>query len=226
MLFAFDCDGVLVDSEIIASQVDAELFTRSGYQITASEVSRRFAGLTSRAIHDIVEKEIGRPLPASYMEEQTAALDGRLARELKAVPGLTELLEKIEGQPRCICSNSSTDRLRIELDKTRLWDKFAPNIFSAVEVGDQKPKPAPNVYAYAAQAMGFAPRDVLVLEDSVFGVHAAKAAGCRVLGFTGGSHTWPGHADLLTEAGAETVIRRFAELPQIAEAVMSWEGLD
>jgi len=226
MLFAFDCDGVLVDSEIIASQVDAELFTRSGYQITASEVSRRFAGLTSRAIHDIVEKEIGRPLPASYMEEQTAALDGRLARELKAVPGLTELLEKIEGQPRCICSNSSTDRLRIELDKTRLWDKFAPNIFSAVEVGDQKPKPAPNVYAYAAHAMGFAPRDVLVLEDSVFGVHAAKAAGCRVLGFTGGSHTWPGHADLLTEAGAETVIRRFAELPQIAEAVMSWEGLD
>ncbi len=226
MLFAFDCDGVLVDSEIIASEVDAALFTRNGYEITASEVSRRFAGLTSTAIHDIVEKEIGRPLPATYMAEQTAELDRRLARDLKAVPGLTELLEKIEGQPRCICSNSTTERLKIELDKTRLWDKFAPSIFSAVEVGDQKPKPSPNVYIYAAQAMGFAPRDVFVLEDSVFGIHAAKAAGCRVVGFTGGSHTWPGHADLLIEAGAETVIRRFADLPQIAEAVMSWEGLE
>ncbi|HVZ14839.1 MAG TPA: HAD family phosphatase [Bauldia sp.] len=226
MLFAFDCDGVLVDSEIIASEVDSELFVRNGYQITANEVSRRFAGLTSKAIHDIVEKEIGHALPADYMEQQTAELDRRLARDLKAVPGVTELLEKIDGQPRCICSNSSTARLRIELDKTRLWDSFAPNIFSAVEVGDKQPKPSPNVYAYAAQTMGFAPRDVLVLEDSVFGVHAAKAAGCRVIGFTGGSHTWPGHADLLTDAGAETVIRRFADLPKIAEAVMSWEGME
>jgi beta-phosphoglucomutase-like phosphatase (HAD superfamily) len=57
-------------------------------------------------------------------------------------------------------------------------------------------------------------------------VHAAKAAGCRVVGFTGGRHTWIGHADLLTEAGAETVIHRFADLPKIAEAVMSWEGME
>ena len=66
---------------------------------------------------------------------------------------------------------------------------------------------------------------MLVLEDSVFGVHAAKTAGARVVGFTGGAHTWLGHADLLTEAGAETVIRTFADLPRIADALMAWEGM-
>ena len=67
MLFAFDCDGVLVDSEIIASEVDAAMLTEVGYKITADEVSRRFAGLTSQAIHDMVEKEIGRSLPADFL---------------------------------------------------------------------------------------------------------------------------------------------------------------
>jgi beta-phosphoglucomutase-like phosphatase (HAD superfamily) len=67
---------------------------------------------------------------------------------------------------------------------------------------------------------------MLVLEDSVFGVRAAKGAGARVIGFTGGKHTWLGHADLLEEAGAETVIHRFADFPKMAEAVMAWEGME
>ena len=224
MLFAFDCDGVLVDSEVIASEVDAEMLTRAGYTITAAEVNQRFAGLTHVAIHDIVEKEIGHKLPADFLQEQEAEVDRRLGRDLKLIEGAREMLETIEG-PRCLCSNSTTKRLKIELDRVRLWDQFAPNIFSAVEVGDKKPKPAPNVYEYAARTMGVEPREVLVLEDSVFGIHAAKAAGCRVIGFTGGGHTWLGHADLLIEAGAETVIKRFSDFPRIAEAVMSWEGM-
>ena len=224
MLFAFDCDGVLVDSEVIASEVDAEMLTKAGYEISAAEVNQRFAGLTHVAIHDIVEKEIGHKLPADFLQEQEAEVDRRLGRDLKLIEGAREMLETIEG-PRCLCSNSTTKRLKIELDRVRLWDQFAPNIFSAVEVGDKKPKPAPNVYQYAARTMGVEPREVLVLEDSVFGIHAAKAAGCRVIGFTGGGHTWLGHADLLIEAGAETVIKRFSDFPRIAEAVMSWEGM-
>jgi len=224
MLFAFDCDGVLVDSEVIASEVDAEMLTKAGYEISAAEVNQRFAGLTHVAIHDIVEKEIGHKLPADFLQEQEAEVDRRLGRDLKLIEGAREMLETIEG-PRCLCSNSTTKRLKIELDRVRLWDQFAPNIFSAVEVGDKKPKPAPNVYEYAARTMGVEPREVLVLEDSVFGIHAAKAAGCRVIGFTGGGHTWLGHADLLIEAGAETVIKRFSDFPRIAEAVMSWEGM-
>lgn len=224
MLFAFDCDGVLVDSEVIASEVDAEMLTEVGFEITAAEVSRRFAGLTSRTIHDIVEKEIGRSLPERFLSDQKEQLDRRLARDLKVVPGVDELLDRIDG-PRCICSNSTSERLKMELDKTRLWDRFAPHVFSAVEVGDRQPKPSPNVYLHAVKAFDINPREMLVLEDSVFGVAAAKAAGARVVGFTGGRHTWLGHADLLIEAGAETVIKRFADLPAIANALMSWEGM-
>jgi beta-phosphoglucomutase-like phosphatase (HAD superfamily) len=111
------------------------------------------------------------------------------------------------------------------LEKTDLYDRFSPYIYSAVEVGSLEPKPAPNVYLHAAAELEIDPREALVLEDSVFGVTAARAAGMRVVGFTGGRHTWPGHADLLTEAGAETVIRRFTDLPAVAEALMAWEGI-
>jgi HAD superfamily hydrolase (TIGR01509 family) len=225
MLIAFDCDGVLVDSEIIAAEVDARLLTEAGFKITPAEVTQRFAGLTSGAIHDIVEKEIGRPLPADYMERQKEELDGRLARELKVVPGAEAVLDRIEW-PRCICSNSSTERLTLELNKVKLIDRFRPYIFSAIEVGDRQPKPAPNVYAHAAREFGVNPREMVVLEDSIFGVRAAKAAGARVIGFTGGRHSWAGHADLLTDAGAETVIRRFEDLPAIAEALVAWEGME
>ena len=224
MLFAFDCDGVLVDSEVIASQVDAELLTEAGYEITAEDVSRRFAGLRSVAIHDQVEAELGRALPQNFLQRQHDELDRRLARDLKAVPGVHEMLDRIDG-PRCVCSNSTNERLKLSLDKTNLWDRFRPYIFSAVEVGDRQPKPSPNVYLFAAAQFGVDPREMLVIEDSIFGVTAAKMAGARVIGFVGGRHSWPGHADLLTEAGAETVIRRWADLPAVAEALMAWEGL-
>jgi HAD superfamily hydrolase (TIGR01509 family) len=224
MLFAFDCDGVLVDSEIIASAVDAELLTRAGYKITPDEVTRRFAGLTSTAIHDLIEAELGRPLPADFLAKQKEELDRRLARDLQVVPGALEVLEAIDG-PCCVCSNSSNERLAISLNKTGLHDRFMPHIFSAVEVGTREPKPSPNVYLHAAKAFGVEPREMLVVEDSVFGIAAAKTAGARVVGFTGGRHSWPGHADLLTDAGAETVINRFADLPRVAEALMAWEGM-
>jgi HAD superfamily hydrolase (TIGR01509 family) len=224
MLYVFDCDGVLVDSEIIASQVDAEHLTRIGFPITAEEVTIRFAGLTARELGAIVEVELGHPLPSSFFEEQHDEVNRRLASDLEAVPGIHDILDVLDG-PRCIGSNSSGDRLKLELEKTRLYDLFAPHIYSAVEVGDRQPKPSPNVYLYAMKQFGASPRETIILEDSVFGVRAAKTAGARVVGFTGGRHSWPGHADRLTEAGAETVIRRFADLPKVAEAFMAWEGM-
>ena len=225
MLYVFDCDGVLVDSEIIASDVDAAHLTRLGYPITAEEVTIRFAGLTARELGAIVEVELGHPLPPTFFDEQNAEVNRRLATELEAVPGIHDILDSLDG-PRCIGSNSSSDRLRLELEKTRLYDLFAPHIYSAVEVGDRQPKPAPNVYLHAIKEFGVSPRETIILEDSVFGVRAGKAAGARVVGFTGGRHSWPGHADKLTEAGAETVIRRFADLPKVAEAFIAWEGME
>jgi HAD superfamily hydrolase (TIGR01509 family) len=225
MLLAFDCDGVLVDSEVIAAAVDAELLSEAGYAITPPEVSRRFAGLTSREIAAIVEAELGRPLPDSFFERAHSEIDLRLAAEVQPVRGAQEMLDRLDG-PWCVCSNSSSERLAISLKKTLLYDAFAPDIFSAVEVGTRKPKPSPNVYLHALEQFRSAPRDALVLEDSVPGVIAARAAGCRVVGFTGGSHTYSGHADALSEAGAETVIRRLVDFPAMVSAMAAWQGVE
>ncbi len=224
MLFVFDCDGVIVDSEIISSAVDAELLGEAGYPISPAEVTRRFAGLTAVAFGDIIAAETGRPLPEDFFANARAEIDRRLAAELRPIAGIHDVLDRLDGR-RCVCSNSSSKRLRISLEKTRLYDRFRPYIFSAVEVGTHEPKPSPNVYAYAIEQFGVEPREALVIEDSVFGIRAARSAGARVIGFTGGSHTWPGHADLLTEAGAETVINRLADLPKVAEALAAWEGI-
>jgi HAD superfamily hydrolase (TIGR01509 family) len=224
MLFLFDCDGVLVNSEIIASEVDAELLSKAGYPISSEDVTRRFAGLTFRMMVEIIESETGRTLPDDMLARQKEQLDQRLASELKPVPGVEDLLDRLDSE-RCVCSNSSSERLGITLGRAQLLDRFVPHIYSAVEVGDRQPKPAPNVYAYAAKQFGRPPRECVVIEDSVFGVTAGRGAGMRVVGFTGGAHTWPGHADLLTEAGAETVIKRLADLPKVAEAFAAWDGL-
>jgi len=224
MLIIFDCDGVLVDSEIIAAKVDAEHLAEVGFTITPENVIRRFAGLTSANIVEIVEAETGKPLPPEFLDQQQAELNRRLAEEVEAVPGALALVDTLDG-PRCVCSNSSTDRLKITMQRTGLWDRFAPYIWSAVEVGTMKPKPDPNVYRYALEQFRADPRDTLVVEDSVFGVTAAHAAGARVVGFTGGAHAWPGLADLLTQAGAETVINRLADVPKVAEAFAVWDGI-
>src|SRR6476620_3978520 len=111
MRYVFACDGVLVDSEIIASKVDAEHLTRLGYPITAEEVTMRFAGLTARELGAIVEVEIGHPLPSNFFAEQNAEVDRRLAADLEAVPGIHDILDSLDG-PHCIASNSSGERLR------------------------------------------------------------------------------------------------------------------
>ena len=224
MLFLFDCDGVLVDSEIIAAKVDSEHLAEVGFAITPEEIVRRFAGLTSRDIVEVIEAELGRPLPEDFLAEQKVELDRRLAAEVEAVPGIHDLLDRLDG-PRCVCSNSTGERLKLTMERTRLFDRFKPYIYSAVEVGTRQPKPDPNVYRHAMAEFGVAPRETIVVEDSVFGVTAAKNAGARVVGFTGASHAWPGLADLLSEAGAETVIRRLADLPKVAEAFMAWDGV-
>ncbi len=225
MLFLFDCDGVLVDSEIIAAEVDAHLLTEAGYPISAEDVVHRFAGLTFRLMVENVEAETGRKLPDELFQQQREELDRRLAGEVRPIAGIEEVLDRLEGRERCVCSNSSSARLKITLGRTQLYDRFAPHIYSAVEVGDRQPKPSPNVYSYAAEQFGRPPSECIAIDDSVFGVTAARAAGMRVVGFTGAGHSWPAQADLLTEAGAETVIKRLADLPQVAEAFAMWGGL-
>src|SRR5262249_54097216 len=141
--------------------------------------------------------------------------------EVRAIDGAREAVLSVQG-PRCICSNSRGERIDLMLSRVGLKAYFEGRIFSALETPSGKPKPAPDVFLYAADKMQAAPAKTFVIEDSVHGVAGAKAAGMRVIGFTGASHTYPGHADALTDAGAETVIRRWGELKPVLAALAEW----
>ncbi len=217
-LIIFDCDGVLVDSEIIAARVDAALLTEAGYPIEPAEVGERFAGLTFRDILEEVERSAGIPVSASLMDRANAELDRRLAREVRAVDGAAEMLASMT-TPWCICSNSSRARIDITLGTSRLKPLVRGEIFSAYDLEDVKTKPAPDIFLHAAHHFGVDPGNVFVLEDSEHGVQGAVAAGMRVIGFTGGSHSWPGHGEKLVEAGAETVINRLSQFHEMVAAL-------
>ncbi len=223
-LTLFDCDGVLVDSEIIAAKVESKLLTEAGYPISVEEMGERFAGMTWKNILLSIEKEVDIPLSASLIDKSEQLLDQRLAREVKAIEGVAYALSRISG-PRCICSNSSSQRLDMMLSKVGLKELFAPHIYSAKDLGADRVKPKPDIFLHGAAQFGVSPAKCIVVEDSVHGVHAAREAGMRVVGFTGASHTYPSHADKLTDAGAETVIARMQDLPGVIAAMAEWEGV-
>ncbi|WP_322988594.1 HAD family hydrolase [Hoeflea sp.] len=223
-LVLFDCDGVLVDSEIIAAEVESVLLAEAGYQITPEELAERFAGLTWKDILFEVEKETSIPLSASLLDASEPLLDKRLAAEVRAIDGAAQAISRIPG-PRCICSNSSSHRLKAMLGRTGIDRLFGEHVYSAKDVGEGHTKPAPDVFLHGAAQFDANPENCLVIEDSVHGIHAAKTAGMRVIGFTGGAHSYPGHADKLTEAGAETVISRMVDLPATVEALGQWSEL-
>ncbi|WP_420408599.1 HAD family hydrolase [Hoeflea sp.] len=224
-LVIFDCDGVLVDSEIVAAEVESSLLSEAGYPITPEEMAERFAGLSWKDILLEVERESSIPLSASLLEAAETALDKKLAREVRAIDGVGAAIGRIPGK-RCICSNSSSHRLAAMLKRTGLDIAFGKHVYSAKDLGDGRGKPAPDVFLHGASQFDADPANVLVIEDSVHGVQGARAAGMRVVGFTGGSHSYPGHADKLTEAGAETVISRMADLPATVAALAEWSELD
>jgi HAD superfamily hydrolase (TIGR01509 family) len=220
-LVIFDCDGVLVDSEIVAARVEAEMLTAAGYAITAEELAQAYSGLTFKDILLRIEQEAAVPFQATLLDDVERRVDQRLAREVRAIEGAHEAVASVRGK-RCVCTNSGRARVAASLARTRLAPFFDGAVFSVEDMASGRPKPAPDIFLHAAQAMGAAPEATFVVEDSVHGVAGAKAAGMRVIGFTGASHSHPGHADLLTEAGAETVIRRWADFPAVIAALSEW----
>ncbi len=220
-LILFDCDGVLVDSEIIAATVESKLLGDAGFVISPEEICIRFAGMDWKSILLAVEKESDLPLSATLIDSSEKILDAKLARDVQIIDGVTDALDKMTHQ-RCICSNSSTVRLDLMLTKVGLKPYFGPHVFSAKDLGPDRVKPKPDIFLHGAARFNVNPEKCLVIEDSVHGVHAARAAGMRVVGFTGASHTYPAHADRLTEAGAETVISRMRDLPDVVKALAEW----
>ena len=151
-LVIFDCDGVLVDSEIIAARVEADLISRAGFEITPEEISLDYAGLTFKDILLRIEEKAQIPFQASLIDQAEAITDRRLAAEVRAIDGVHAAVLSVEG-PRCVCSNSRTERIELMLGKVGLLPLFEGRIFSSLATPSGKPKPAPDVFLYAAGVM-------------------------------------------------------------------------
>jgi HAD superfamily hydrolase (TIGR01509 family) len=212
-LVIFDCDGVLVDSEVISCEAHARSLSRHGYPITAEQVFQRFLGRSSRQAHLEVEAELGRSLPDSFNLDLQEELYRGFASDLAAIPHIVEALDKI-AQPICVASSGSHERMQVSLGHTGLYDRFAPNIFSAQQV--RHGKPAPDLFLFAAAQMKTEPARCLVVEDSLSGIAGAVAAGMVVFGFHGGSHCAdPGYARKLLDAGATDAFDDMRRLPAL-----------
>src|SRR5215470_8282295 len=182
-LVIFDCDGVLVDSERIAVRIDVQVFAKLGWTMTEAEVIERFVGRSDKSIKADIETYLGRSLPDDWDQEfQTLYRDAFVA-ELAPVPGVIEALAQIT-VPTCVASSGSHDKIRFTLGLIGLYERFAGRIFSVYEVA--RGKPAPDLFLHAASRMGVAPEACAVVEDSRYGIEAARAAGMRAFGFAGG----------------------------------------
>lgn len=212
-LVIFDCDGVLVDSEVLFARVMAEVLSDCGYAIDTETAIARFTGISTPSMVAEIEAEWGRPLPEDFVQRCRARADTLFDGELQAVDGIDAVLDA-HAPRRCVASSSSPARIRRSLHSTGLARHFADEtLFSAAMV--DRGKPAPDLFLYAAAEMGAAAADCIVIEDSVPGVTAAVAAGMTVLGFAGASHIRDGHAARLHETGVARVFETMAELPAL-----------
>ena len=219
-LVIFDCDGVLIDSEVIACRVYAEQLTSYGYPITAGQIGERFVGRSARDSFDEIERELGRPLTDGFKAQLKAAtVEAFLA--LEAVPHVKDVLDTLR-QKICVASSTSNETLKVNLTRTGLYACFAPHIFSARQVTHGKP--APDLFLFAANQMGIEPAHCVVIEDSVPGVTGAVAAGMTVLGFTGAGHCSPADEGRLKAAGASLVFQDMRQLTGIIEELSADRG--
>jgi HAD superfamily hydrolase (TIGR01509 family) len=216
-LVIFDCDGVLVDSEVLSCRCLADALGREGLAMSADEAMERFLGRSIAAVATHFRAATGRDLSPSFHSELQARLTETFRRDLKVFPLVPEVLAAC-GERYCLASSSSPERLAMTLAAVGLDRHFAGRAYTASMVA--RAKPAPDIFLLAAREMAVRPERALVIEDSVNGVVAGKAAGMTVWGFIGGSH-YRGRdgAALLKEAGADRVFAAFADiLPEAASA--------
>ena len=206
-LVIFDCDGVLVDSERIAVRVEAELLAELGWPLSQAEIVERFMGRTTEYMDEAIEAQLGSRLPSDWKDRFQRRYREAFAAELVPVDGVLDALDQI-AVPTCVASSGSHDKLRFTLGHTGLFERFEGRIFSGYEVANGKP--APDLFLHAATRMGAGPARCAVVEDSLYGVLAARAAGMRVFGYAGGLTT----ADRL-EGEATVVFEDMRELPRL-----------
>jgi HAD superfamily hydrolase (TIGR01509 family) len=202
----FDCDGVLVDTEHISNRVLAGLLTEAGLPTTFEDCMRDYRGRAMPSVLALATERLGAPLPADLPDRYYAEVKRVFARELQPVPGVVAALDRI-ALPSCVASSGPHHKMALTLRHAGLWERFEGRIFSATEV--RHGKPAPDLFLHAAGRMGFDPAATAVVEDSVPGIEAARAAGMRALAFA--RHT---DAELLAAAGGEP-FDDMAQLPEL-----------
>jgi HAD superfamily hydrolase (TIGR01509 family) len=209
-LVIFDCDGVLVDSEPIAVQIDAIIFAEYGMPMSEAEIVDRFVGRSPSVTRDVIEAHLGHPLPEDFHERTEAMFNEAYERELAPIDGIEAALDQITART-CVASSSEPDRLDYKLRLTGLYERFAGRIFSATEVPNGKP--APDLFLHAARRIGVAPEACAVVEDSQYGVQAARAAGMAAFGYAGS--VTPAR---MLEGPGTTVFDDMRDLPRLLQS--------
>ncbi|OKK12263.1 haloacid dehalogenase [Streptomyces sp. CB00455] len=182
-LVIFDCDGVLVDSEKICVKVDAMIMADLGCTFTDAEIIERFVGSSTEVYTAAVEERLGRRLEKGWQQRYEHWYEAAFEAELTAVDGISEALNRLSAAV-CVASNGDHAGIRRSLEIADLTNHFENRIFSAADV--RRGKPAPDLFQHAARSMGVQPERCAVIEDSAYGVQAARAAGMRAFGYCGG----------------------------------------
>ncbi|CAN5662852.1 HAD family hydrolase [soil metagenome] len=206
----FDCDGVLIDSEVIAIGIEVAALAKVGVHLTRAELADRYVGVSGSAMRRSVAKEFDVDLTDAFWNDLRDRSHAELTEEVRPVTGMAEVIERLT-VPYCLASSSSHERIELSLEAAGLLHLFPPDLrFSAEDVDHGKP--APDLFLLAARSLGVDPADCVVVEDSPYGVQAALAAEMDVIGFTGGGHADKAWAGRLRTAGATTIVTTADEL--------------
>jgi HAD superfamily hydrolase (TIGR01509 family) len=209
-LVIFDCDGVLVDSEVVTNRVFAEMLGELGAHVTLETMFDRFMGHSMSYCLALTRDLLGRDAPSDFLAEYRRRSEAALALEVEAVPGVVEVLDTL-AVPWCVASNGPRDKMAVTLGKTGLLARCAERMFTAYEVA--RPKPAPDLFLSAAARFGVEASRVAVVEDSPAGVAAAVAATMTPFAYAARTP-----AARLREAGATATFRHMHELPGLLAA--------
>jgi HAD superfamily hydrolase (TIGR01509 family) len=205
-LVIFDCDGVLVDSELIANTEFARMLEELGLTFSLEQMFERFVGRSMAACMQQVQALLGRAPPPDFEARLRARTERALRRDLRAVRGVRDAIAALR-VPYCVASSGDHAKMRLTLGITGLLPLFEGRLFSSTEVAQGKP--APDLFLHAARCMGARPSRTAVVEDSAVGVQAGVAAGMRVLGYAAPGDPWR-----LALAGA-SVFSDMSQLPAL-----------
>lgn len=176
----FDCDGVLVDSEILGNQVMVDMANEHGADINLSFAIQNFKGGFLKDCIQQIESILGKTLPKNFEAEYRERSFEAFKKDLKPVKGVEKVLEGLD-IPFCTASSGPQEKIRLNLKTTGLLSHFKENIFSCYDI--QKWKPNPAIFSLAASTMGYVPEECVVIEDTLIGILAAKDGGFDVFGF-------------------------------------------